>query len=71
MRLVVVPTGGIGPGNLSAYLALPTVVACGGSSMAPRSLVARGDFDAINALAAEAIAIAGHAESSQPEKEPA
>jgi 2-dehydro-3-deoxyphosphogluconate aldolase/(4S)-4-hydroxy-2-oxoglutarate aldolase len=27
------PTGGIHPGNLSAYLALPSVIACGGSWM--------------------------------------
>ncbi len=26
-----VPTGGIGPANLAAYLAQPNVVACGGS----------------------------------------
>ena len=34
-----VPTGGIGPGNLAEYLALPSVRAVGGSWMVPRDLV--------------------------------
>jgi len=49
-----VPTGGIGPGNLASYLALRQVVACGGSWMVTRDLIAAGDFDAIGGLAAEA-----------------
>jgi 2-dehydro-3-deoxyphosphogluconate aldolase/(4S)-4-hydroxy-2-oxoglutarate aldolase len=53
-----VPTGGVGPANLAAYLALPQVLACGGSWMVKRELIAAGDFEAIARLAAEAIAIA-------------
>jgi len=54
-----VPTGGIGPGNLAAYLELPLVAACGGSWMAPPPLVAAGDFGAVTRLAAAAAEIAG------------
>lgn len=53
-----VPTGGIGPANLGAYLALPQVLACGGSWMVKRELIAAGDYAAIGRLAAEAVAIA-------------
>jgi 2-dehydro-3-deoxyphosphogluconate aldolase/(4S)-4-hydroxy-2-oxoglutarate aldolase len=54
-----VPTGGIGPGNLAAYLELPLVAACGGSWMTPTPLVAAGDFAVITRLAAGAAEIAG------------
>ncbi len=54
-----VPTGGISPGNLAAYLELPAVVACGGSWMAPPPLVAAADFAAVTRLASEAVEIAG------------
>jgi len=52
-----VPTGGIGPANLTAYLRVPAVAACGGSWLVGRSLVAGGDFAQIERLAAEAVAI--------------
>jgi 2-dehydro-3-deoxyphosphogluconate aldolase/(4S)-4-hydroxy-2-oxoglutarate aldolase len=52
-----VPTGGIGPANLASYLALPQVLACGGSWIAPRDLLDAGDFEAIARLAAEAVAL--------------
>ncbi|WP_407341971.1 bifunctional 4-hydroxy-2-oxoglutarate aldolase/2-dehydro-3-deoxy-phosphogluconate aldolase [Pengzhenrongella phosphoraccumulans] len=53
-----VPTGGVGPKNLAEYLAIDAVVAVGGSWMCPRDLVAAGDFAAITALTAEAVALA-------------
>jgi Entner-Doudoroff aldolase len=53
-----VPTGGIGPANLASYLALAQVVACGGSWMVPKKLIAGGEFAAIGRLAAEAVALA-------------
>ena len=56
-----VPTGGIGPDNLAAYLALPQVVACGGSWMVKQDLIAAGEFDTITQLVAEARAIAERA----------
>jgi len=52
-----IPTGGIGPGNLPAYLALPQVLACGGSWMVRRELIEAGDFEAIRRSAAEAVAL--------------
>ncbi len=48
------PTGGIGPGNASDYLALPNVVCVGGSWVAPKQAVAEGDWAAIEALARDA-----------------
>jgi 2-dehydro-3-deoxyphosphogluconate aldolase / (4S)-4-hydroxy-2-oxoglutarate aldolase len=53
-----VPTGGIGPDNLAAYLAIRQVVACGGSWMVKKDLVNAGAFDTIGELAAQARAIA-------------
>jgi 2-dehydro-3-deoxyphosphogluconate aldolase/(4S)-4-hydroxy-2-oxoglutarate aldolase len=53
-----IPTGGIGPANLAGYLALPHVLACGGSWMVKKELLAAGDFAAIERLAAEAVRLA-------------
>lgn len=50
------PTGGIDLNNLADYLALPQVVACGGSWMVKPTLINAGDFTAIEALAREAVA---------------
>jgi 2-dehydro-3-deoxyphosphogluconate aldolase / (4S)-4-hydroxy-2-oxoglutarate aldolase len=52
------PTGGIGAHNAAAYLALPNVVAVGGSWVAPQDALERGDFARIGALAREAAALA-------------
>lgn len=52
------PTGGIGPANLADYLALPQVLACGGSWMVKKDLIAAGDFGSIERLAAEAVRLA-------------
>ena len=49
-----VPTGGIDASNLPAYLALPNVLACGGSWMVGRKLLETGDMATIERLAAEA-----------------
>jgi len=45
------PTGGIDAGNAAAYLALPNVLAVGGSWVAPKDAIASGDFKRISALA--------------------
>lgn len=55
-----VPTGGIKAATLSEYLALPNVVACGGSWMATSNAIAAGQFDEIARLAREARAIVRH-----------
>ncbi len=51
------PTGGIGAGNLGEYLRVRQVVACGGSWMVARRLIAERKFDQIEELAQEAVAI--------------
>lgn len=50
------PTGGIGLAAASDYLALENVVCIGGSWMVPADLIARHEWAAITALAAEATA---------------
>ena len=52
------PTGGISAANLSEYLALPAVVACGGSWLTPQAAIESGDYGRITQLAQEAVAIA-------------
>jgi 2-dehydro-3-deoxyphosphogluconate aldolase / (4S)-4-hydroxy-2-oxoglutarate aldolase len=52
-----VPTGGVNPENLVDYLQLPQVVACGGSWMVDRGLIANGRFDLVEQLARKALAI--------------
>ena len=52
------PTGGVSAGNLGEYLALPNVLACGGSWLTPKSAIAEGNYEIISNLAAEAVAIA-------------
>lgn len=52
------PTGGVSAANLSDYLALPNVLACGGSWLTPKSAIAEGNYQVITDLAAEAVAIA-------------
>lgn len=51
------PTGGVSPGNVREYLSLPNVVCVGGSWVAPKDLVASGDFAGITRLAQEAAAL--------------
>lgn len=53
-----IPTGGISTANLTTYLALKAVVACGGSWMVDPALIRAGDFDRITQLTAEAVALA-------------
>ena len=52
------PTGGVSPTNLHEYLAVPAVLACGGSWLTPADAIAAGDFAAITKLAKDAISIA-------------
>lgn len=52
------PTGGISAANLAEYLALPSVVACGGSWLTPAAAIDNSDYGKITRLAAEAVAIA-------------
>lgn len=49
------PTGGINLNNLSAYLASPKIIACGGSWITPAKALAGGDYEAITELARQAM----------------
>ncbi len=51
------PTGGLNPGNLAAYLALPIVVAVGGTWIATADAIRNQRWDEITRLAAEAVQI--------------
>jgi 2-dehydro-3-deoxyphosphogluconate aldolase / (4S)-4-hydroxy-2-oxoglutarate aldolase len=53
-----IPTGGIDTKNIGQYLALPQVVACGGSWMVKPELFEAGDFAKVKQLTAEAVALA-------------
>ena len=49
------PTGGVGEHNVADYLALPNVVAVGGSWLAPAADIEAGNWEAITARARRAI----------------
>lgn len=55
--LQVMPTGGIGVKNIRDYLALPNVIACGGSWMVEKSLLAAQNWDEVARLSREAVAL--------------
>ena len=59
------PTGGVSATNLADYLAVPAVLACGGSWLTPADAVAAGDYDKLTALAREAVAIASAAKGAR------
>lgn len=56
--LKFMPTGGVSAANLHEFLALPSVLACGGSWLTPASAVADGNFEEVTRLAREALEIA-------------
>ena len=55
--LQVMPTGGIGPNNIRDYLALKNVIACGGSWMVEKQLLAAQNWDEVARLSREAVAL--------------
>lgn len=48
-----IPLGGVNAANAAAYLKEPSVLALGGSWLAPKDLIAKGDWDTITKLATE------------------
>jgi 2-dehydro-3-deoxyphosphogluconate aldolase/(4S)-4-hydroxy-2-oxoglutarate aldolase len=52
------PTGGIGVGELATYLEIPSVLACGGTWLAPPAAIAARDLDGITRNAEIAVTIA-------------
>lgn len=59
------PTGGVSASNLESFLALPSVVACGGSWLTPQAEIDAGNFDAITVLAREALGMAQKLKSTK------
>ncbi len=51
------PTGGVNPENVKDYLAIPSVLACGGSWMVPNNLIDEGKWDELAHLVSEAASI--------------
>ena len=51
------PTGGVNLSNVGDYLAVPEIVACGGTWIVPKHALAPGDYAAIEKLAADASAL--------------
>jgi len=59
-----IPTGGIGPENLQQYLKFDKILACGGSWMATKELLAAKQFDPVTELTRQAVEIANRARPS-------
>lgn len=54
-QMMFMPTGGINAKNLNTYLAYDRILACGGSWMVKKDLIAAGEFDKIRQLTKEAV----------------
>ena len=54
-KMKFMPTGGVNADNLKDYLDFKKIVACGGSWMVKKELVAAGEFDKIEQLTREAV----------------
>ncbi|MDF4672760.1 bifunctional 4-hydroxy-2-oxoglutarate aldolase/2-dehydro-3-deoxy-phosphogluconate aldolase, partial [Vibrio parahaemolyticus] len=53
----LMPTGGINPANIKDYLAIPRVLACGGTWMVDKKLIEAGNWEALARLTREAVAL--------------
>ncbi|MFA9489410.1 2-dehydro-3-deoxyphosphogluconate aldolase, partial [Mannheimia sp. E15BD] len=51
----IMPTGGISPQNINDYLAIPNVVACGGSWFVEKSLIKAQKWEEIGKLVREVV----------------
>lgn len=56
-QVMFCPTGGVSPKNVGNYLSLPNVLCVGGSWVAPKDLMVKGDWEGIVALARAAAAL--------------
>ncbi len=54
-QIELMPTGGVNPQNLLDYLAIPQVVACGGTWIAPTAAINAHDWDSIARNVREAV----------------
>ncbi|MDH5454696.1 MAG: bifunctional 4-hydroxy-2-oxoglutarate aldolase/2-dehydro-3-deoxy-phosphogluconate aldolase [Gammaproteobacteria bacterium] len=64
-ELKFMPTGGVSAANLHEFLAVPSVLACGGSWLTPKAAIADGDYEQVTTLASEAIKIATQTRGEQ------
>ncbi|MDF4707594.1 bifunctional 4-hydroxy-2-oxoglutarate aldolase/2-dehydro-3-deoxy-phosphogluconate aldolase [Vibrio parahaemolyticus] len=53
----LMPTGGINPTNIKDYLAIPRVLACGGTWMVDKKLIEAGNWEELARLTREAVAL--------------
>ncbi|EGQ7933206.1 bifunctional 4-hydroxy-2-oxoglutarate aldolase/2-dehydro-3-deoxy-phosphogluconate aldolase [Vibrio vulnificus] len=53
----LMPTGGINPANIKDYLAIPRVLACGGTWMVDKKLIEAGNWEELGRLTREAVAL--------------
>ncbi len=51
------PTGGVSPSNVKNYLAIPAVLACGGTWMVPNDLIDNEKWDELAVLVKEVAGI--------------
>ena len=58
-NLQIMPTGGISPANIKDYLAIPNVVACGGSWFVDKALIKAKNWEEIGRLVREVVALVG------------
>lgn len=56
-NLQIMPTGGISPSNIKDYLAIPNVVACGGSWFVEKSLIKAKNWNEIGRLVREVVSL--------------
>jgi len=57
--IVFIPTGGVNASNINDFLAVKSIIACGGSWMVKDSLVKEGKFEEIVELCKEAVRVIG------------
>jgi 2-dehydro-3-deoxyphosphogluconate aldolase/(4S)-4-hydroxy-2-oxoglutarate aldolase len=56
-QVKLMPTGGISTHNINEYLAIPRVIACGGSWMVDKKLIAEKQWEEIGRLTREAVTL--------------
>ncbi|WP_404973770.1 bifunctional 4-hydroxy-2-oxoglutarate aldolase/2-dehydro-3-deoxy-phosphogluconate aldolase [Vibrio campbellii] len=56
-EIELMPTGGINPANIKDYLAIPRVLACGGTWMVDKKLIEAGNWEELARLTREAVAL--------------
>lgn len=54
-QLQIMPTGGITPNNINDYLAIPNVIACGGSWFVEKSLIQQKNWQEVGRLVHEVL----------------